>query len=42
MEEKSLIETLQEIKDILGAISDGLYGIRKILEQTKGGCSCAK
>lgn len=35
MEEKNLIETLQEIKEVLGAISDSLYAICEVLEQTK-------
>jgi len=30
-----MIETLQEIKEILGAISDGLYALCGILEQSE-------
>jgi hypothetical protein len=35
MEETNLIEVLQEIKETLGAISDSLYSLCEILEQTK-------
>ncbi len=32
MEEINLIEVLQEIKEVLGAISDSLYAICEVLE----------
>lgn len=35
MEEKTLIETLQEIKEVLGAISDGLYALCEVIEQSE-------
>jgi hypothetical protein len=35
MQETNLIEILQEIKETLGAISDGLYALCEVLEQSK-------